>query len=354
MSEMSWRNRMDRKSKPPVVALFIFTFGILLTASFPLVAEVAPPAASTTSAVVVPPVVSTSAVAPVPTTPPPPAAAAAAPTGAPEYIGAEACISCHAARENFHDNIHAKAFPFAKGIDFSHSCETCHGPGSLHAAAAGDRSNPGYATIKIFKTLSSKEIAQTCQQCHQGGEFFHWDGSAHDTRDVSCLSCHSIHQAQSPGGKFLLAKATEMETCFQCHQLRRAQLMRSSHMPMREGKITCTDCHNPHGGVGPTLLRQASVNENCLSCHAEKRGPFLWEHPPVRENCLNCHLPHGSQHDRLLKAKRPRLCQECHDEGQHPGTSSSPTNLHLAARSCTECHSQIHGSNHPSGARLQR
>ncbi len=114
------------------------------------------------------------------------------------------------------------------------------------------------------------------------------------------------------------------------------------------------DWHNPHGSSGPTLLMQASVNENCLSCHAEKKGPFLWEHPPVRENCLNCHMPHGSQHEKLLKAKRPRLCQECHIEAQHPTTASSPTNLHLAGRSCTECHSQIHGSNPPSGARFQR
>ena len=33
------------------------------------------------------------------------------------------------------------------------------------------------------------------------------------------------------------------------------------------------------------MLKEASVNDNCYKCHAEKRGPFLWEHPPVRENC---------------------------------------------------------------------
>ena len=52
----------------------------------------------------------------------------------------------------------------------------------------------------------------------------------------------------------------------------------SSHMPIREGKITCSDCHNPHGSVTEKLIRQASVNEVCYTCHAEKRGPFLWEH----------------------------------------------------------------------------
>ncbi|MBI4051353.1 MAG: DmsE family decaheme c-type cytochrome [Elusimicrobia bacterium] len=271
-----------------------------------------------------------------------------------EFVGAETCLQCHANRESFKDNIHAKAWPRAKGIEFSKSCETCHGPGSLHASAAGDKNNPDFFAIRNPKKLSSKEIAKTCLECHKGGTRFHWEGSKHESQDVSCLSCHSMHEAKSPGGKLLLAKASVMETCFQCHNTKKAQFQRSSHMPLREGKMSCTDCHNPHGSVGPTLLKQASVNENCLSCHAEKKGPFLWEHAPVRENCLNCHQPHGSQHDRLLKAKRPRLCQQCHIEARHPVTASNPDNLHLAGRSCTECHSQIHGSNHPSGVRLQR
>ncbi len=79
-------------------------------------------------------------------------------------------------------------------------------------------------------------------------------------------------------------------------------MLRSSHMPMREGKIVCTDCHNPHGSYSEKLLRANSVNENCYTCHAEKRGPFLWEHAPVRENCLNCHDPHGSINEYLLKS----------------------------------------------------
>ena len=49
-----------------------------------------------------------------------------------ESIGAEACLACHADKAGFKDNIHAKAWPRAKKISFSESCETCHGPGSLH------------------------------------------------------------------------------------------------------------------------------------------------------------------------------------------------------------------------------
>ena len=68
------------------------------------------------------------------------------------------------------------------------------------------------------------------------------------------------------------------------------------------------------------MIKADWVNELCLQCHTEKRGPFLWEHAPVRENCLNCHNPHGSNHDKLLVAKQPYLCQRCHMNTRHPGT----------------------------------
>jgi DmsE family decaheme c-type cytochrome len=270
-----------------------------------------------------------------------------------EKVGASACAACHQSEvEEFKKNIHAKTFPAVKKIPFEESCETCHGPGSLHVNAGGDKSNPDFASIQSLKKLSPSDAAAVCLQCHEKGKQMFWKGSVHESRDVSCLECHSIHH--SGAGKNLLAKVSEIETCLQCHNLKKAQMMRTSHMPLREGKMKCTDCHNPHGSPGPKLLAQNSVNENCYACHAEKRGPFLWEHAPVRENCLNCHEPHGSQHDRLLKVKRPRLCQECHIEARHPTTGSTPDDIHISARSCTECHSAVHGSNHPSGARLMR
>ena len=152
--------------------------------------------------------------------------------------------------------------------------------------------------------------------------------------------------------KYALAKATELQTCFQCHQQKQAQIQRLSHMPIREGKMTCTDCHNPHGSFTDALLREPSVNENCYKCHAEKRGPFLWEHAPVRENCLNCHDPHGTNNEFLLKVQRPRLCQQCHTIGH--GNPGNPTSVTAFNRACQNCHTQIHGSNAPAGILFQR
>jgi hypothetical protein len=41
-------------------------------------------------------------------------------------------------------------------------------------------------------------------------------------------------------------------------------------------------------------------------------------------------------------------------ETRHPTTPQSPQALFVFNRSCTNCHSQIHGSNHPSGVRWTR
>ena len=128
--------------------------------------------------------------------------------------------------------------------------------------------------------------------------------------------------------------------------------------------MSCADCHNPHGTTSKTLLKADTVNETCYTCHADKRGPFLWEHAPVRDNCLSCHNAHGSNHDKLLSTARPFLCQQCHavanghaaplyNASQVLGAGGNPS-TRILSHSCQNCHSQVHGSNHPAGARFQR
>ena len=177
-----------------------------------------------------------------------------------------------------------------------------------------------------------------------------------------------LPQSHAEGvGQCLLARQSVSETCYQCHKQQRAEFRKRSHMPLPEGKMSCVDCHNPHGSTTRSLLNADSVNDVCYTCHAEKRGPFLWEHAPVRESCINCHKPHGSNHDKLLVGARPYLCQQCHNlsvghngtfyrdgqtaAGALQGGGQSPR---VIGRTCQNCHSQIHGSNHPAGARFQR
>jgi DmsE family decaheme c-type cytochrome len=290
-------------------------------------------------------------------TPAPPAGAAPATPAAPARLaGMEACGECHSDQvENLARTTHGRTTHTTP--DGAAACETCHGPGADHIEGGGD-----ITKIRSFKKLGATDVAAVCLTCHEQGEESHWKGSPHEGRNLSCLSCHRIHPEKEVP-EHLLAKGTEFATCTSCHMRRKASLYRSGHMPMREGTMRCTSCHNPHGsGAGPSMLRQASVNENCYTCHAEKRAPVLWEHPPVREQCTNCHDPHGSLHPRLLVAKVPRLCQQCHDEARHPtqpysDASAAPEffpGSRMFDRGCVNCHSMVHGSNHPAGMRFLR
>ncbi|MFZ0353646.1 MAG: DmsE family decaheme c-type cytochrome, partial [Pseudolabrys sp.] len=175
-------------------------------------------------------------------------------------------------------------------------CENCHGPGSAHVKAGGGRGVGGIISFRPEdQSRTAAENNAICLTCHERGERTYWNGSVHDTRGLMCTNCHTVMKQVSR--KWQLRTAFQPDTCFQCHKDKRAQMFRASHMPLREGKITCSDCHNPHGSFTEALLRENSVNDNCYKCHAEKRGPFLFEHAPVRENCLACHDAHGSTNE---------------------------------------------------------
>lgn len=261
-----------------------------------------------------------------------------------EYVGSEQCAACHedkmtGLQHTVHDS---KAFHDRT----DKGCEGCHGPGKAHVEAGGD-----ITLIRNFKNLDARASAAVCLTCHEKGAQTHWKGSVHEMRGLACSSCHSVHSSKSD--KWQLKYAVVDQLCSTCHIEVKSAIQRTSHHPIREGLMSCNDCHNAHGTLTPKMIAANSVNEQCYTCHTEKRGPFLWDHPPVRESCLNCHLPHGSNHEKLLSQNRPWLCQNCHLDTRHPGTLYDATNQLSSnrelARSCSNCHSSIHGSNHPSG-----
>lgn len=289
---------------------------------------------------------------------------ASAPSWAGQY-GVEAidrCTKCHDETET-HPVLAILKTPHGRRGDprtpfAGDACSSCHGPSDDHA-----RSEPG--KVQAMPTVSfgpehPSPVAkqnEVCLGCHKGGLRLNWPGSMHQNQNIACVSCHDIHAIEDP----VLAKETQPTVCFVCHKTQRAQLVRNSHHPVLEGELGCSSCHNPHGSAGPKLLKEVTLNETCYTCHADKRGPFLWEHAPVREDCTNCHTPHGSNYQRLLKVGVPWLCQQCHSVQYHPSTAYSGTGIppmgaaqQLIEKGCLNCHSQVHGTNHPSGVRKTR
>jgi len=258
-----------------------------------------------------------------------------------EALDDAVCLACHAESGQTYDTtVHARAI--------GPGCQTCHGDGQEHVNAGGGKGigTRSFAWSADADAQTLQDDDATCLSCHEGRGRAHWNGSSHDMADVSCAACHQVMKQVSPHG--LLSAETETETCSACHLLPRAQTARNSHMPVREGKMSCSSCHNPHGTVSDSLIDAPSVNDSCWECHAETRGPFLYEHPPVVENCLSCHLPHGSTRKAMLKLEAPRLCQECHGNG-HASNPRSANDKYVVGSSCMNCHPSVHGTNHPSG-----
>jgi DmsE family decaheme c-type cytochrome len=266
------------------------------------------------------------------------------------YAGTDTCLTCHTEKG---DSLKGTAHGNPKNPrspEANHGCESCHGPGQAHV----DDEAKGH--INKFGAMKAAEISGTCLACHNRGTHAGWEGSAHDRRNLSCTTCHSVHSPKSAERQ--LVDPTEKQLCATCHRLQVAKTERAvAHMPVREGKMSCSSCHNPHGSISnvKNLKKGSSVAELCTSCHTEMRGPMLFEHAPVRENCATCHDPHGSSNDRMLVVRMPMLCQRCHIASKHPATLYDKDQIttnksnRMFGRSCVNCHSQVHGSNHPSG-----
>jgi DmsE family decaheme c-type cytochrome len=255
---------------------------------------------------------------------------------------AQTCATCHEAEaKTYGDTPHAKAFHVRPAAGSS-DCESCHGPRSKHVE------NP---TRELALGENPRAQSAICLQCHEGGGRLGWKAGAHATGEVACTSCHTVMEATSP--RALLAATSVTRTCATCHAEVLAEGAKMSHHPVREGRMDCASCHNAHGST-PSLLVKHTVNDTCYTCHAEKRGPFVWEHAPAREDCASCHTPHGSNQRNLLTAKDPFLCLSCHSYGGHINLPRYNRVSNPYGSGCSNCHTSVHGSNHPSGAKLTR
>lgn len=206
------------------------------------------------------------------------------------FIGTAECATCHQELvDMFGTATHARLMAHGTNA-ISAGCESCHGPGSLHAEAGG----------------GSRNI---------------------------------VNPGRSP------------QVCFQCHLDVRGKFNLPYHHPVLEGKMSCTECHDPHRGdatVGGTALE--SEQALCGKCHIAQAGPFVFEHEALREGCSSCHTVHGSVNNKLLTERNANLCLKCHFQRQTSPTTVLIGDVNHAAflrrGTCWSggCHEAVHGS----------
>jgi DmsE family decaheme c-type cytochrome len=276
------------------------------------------------------------------------------------YVGTQNCLSaCH-----YHDRIKQDFDASTMGVQMSKksgmplvNCESCHGPGSLAIegltpekveadAKAGKQTSCDYKTFIDINNIPAQAKSLICLKCHTANATFNlhnWNAGSHSVNDVACSDCHRIHA----GSDLKVKPRDTLEMCYKCHQESKAEFSLPSHHAVPEKRIFCTDCHDPHGSPTEKLLRKATVKDTCVQCHSDKEGPFVFEHADNMDDCRNCHSAHGSVNNNLLTVQVPFLCLQCHSGHRTNSAATKETKAAFYTR-CTDCHSQIHGSDLPS------
>lgn len=274
-----------------------------------------------------------------------------------DFMGDEFCLDCHREKAvNFKASAHYAVMNAPDLSSNRKGCEGCHGPGGIHQADE----NP---EVIAFRAMDAKESSAACLRCHEATlSENHWKRSEHARADLSCVSCHQIHPDSDPDlphgalrkdadtkkpvftarvdSKALL-KADEATLCGSCHGAQTAEFRLSSHHPIPEGRMACSDCHSVHPSKNEKVTRSAD-RDKCVTCHAEFQGPFIYEHDPVAghggEGCAECHKPHGSHNPKMLNSFSRGLCAQCHTE---------KLSNHYPGQTCwtSGCHAAPHGSN---------
>ena len=120
----------------------------------------------------------------------------------------------------------------------------------------GSKYRPG-EDLEQFVTLHRQGTRETAEDYGTG----HWgDGtsrtggdeflgmiqsSCYQKGDLSCLSCHSLHQYQSTTDQ-LKPGLDGNESCFQCHESMRAGIAEHTHHDVDSSGGQCANCHMPH------------------------------------------------------------------------------------------------------------
>jgi len=243
------------------------------------------------------------------------------------------CADCHATnlRRNFDAASGAYHTTYSEvGV----SCESCHGPGSRHAAWA--RKEPGWESRSdkgLVVSLDERKDVSWSPDPKSGNPV----RSAPRKTTVEIETCARCHSRRGPiandapgtpiGDAYRVATLDET-LYFPDGQLRDEAYEYGSFLQSRmfhEG-VTCGDCHQPH-----SQKLRAPGNGVCLQCHvaAKYETAAHNHHAPnsAGAQCVSCHMPTRTymvvdpRRDHSIRIPRPDLsvslgvpnaCASCH------------------------------------------
>ncbi len=144
-------------------------------------------------------------------------------------------------------------------------CESCHGPGSVHIAAAraGEK---GSLHMERLSEIEPGKLNEMCGRCHRTG------------KDIT----------------------NQKETTY-TYRFQAYAIMKSACFTKSGGALSCLSCHDPHTDASKDVKFYEAA---CLSCHSTNAAP-----PPANQasgkhvvkahacpvnpasGCVSCHMP---------------------------------------------------------------
>ncbi|MFQ6131183.1 MAG: cytochrome c3 family protein [Armatimonadota bacterium] len=211
-----------------------------------------------------------------------------------KYLGSKACKLCHEKTvqtkvyEPWSKTKHAQVKPaegappeevyrHVTGYDAATgeykeegvACEACHGPNSLHIAAATKEDKQ---TLNPAK-MEPAQAVSICGRCHSQGTTA--DGDKYPK---------GFRQGQDLMKSWTLAAEVTGDT--KLRQLN--DLQQSKHL---EKGVTCITCHTAHQEVKAAPQLREELNALCLNCHDDQTAKKCTEDFPAEQKCSECHMP---------------------------------------------------------------
>jgi tetratricopeptide (TPR) repeat protein len=243
------------------------------------------------------------------------------------------CAECHST--NLRKNYDLAKDSYATTwSEINVSCESCHGPGSNHAAWAQLRDKNSDGLIVHLKSGSG-----VWQLEESSNSTLHWKGETRTRTEIeTCAPCHSRrhpinndHQAGEPFLDAYVPSLLDEGVYFADGQIQEEDYEYGSFVQskMYQEGVTCSDCHNPHS----LTLSSNDLNAVCGQCHLlSKFGAAQHHHHKTNSAgalCVNCHMPSRTymvndvRRDHSFRVPRPDLsiaygtpnaCNQCHND----------------------------------------
>ena len=228
------------------------------------------------------------------------------------------CADCHTTnlRKDFDVETGIYHTTFSE-IDVS--CETCHGPGSLHVQLAKAPSlfwdrKQGYALARLKDPTSNLAQVQTCAHCHSRRQIVR-AGAVGGCNYYDFFNSELLTSATYHADGQILDEVYEFGSFTQSKMYHKG--------------VRCTDCHDPH-----SLGLKFEGNKVCTDCH--QHPPAKYDTPAHHQHkagsqgaqCVNCHMPQTTymavdpRRDHSFRVPRPDLSVKL-------GTPNSCTGCHV-------------------------